>query len=157
MIVLHLFCNAWGVRRVTKVFTSSVIQVSGRSILKRDRDLQFPPTNSTGFINIPQCVISSSLSLLCHLVKSFPKNLEKTAWLPDIEAVSTVDTEIKVKSIPQTHFIAFDFVLILIGTDDLSHACPHRCFAPNFAFAFAFVILKVIIQKENHFVSQPSL
>ena len=32
-------------------------------------------------------------------------------------------------------------------TDDLSHSCPHRYFTPNYTFAFAFVILKVINSK----------
>ena len=52
----------------------------------------------------------------------------------------------QVKFIPRKYFFAFAFILILIGTDDLSHSCPHRYFTPNFtfAFAFAFVILKVI-------------
>ena len=52
--------------------------------------------------------------------------------------------KIKVKSIPQKHFGAFAFVLIFIGTDDISHSCLHRYFTPNFTFAFAFTILKVI-------------
>ena len=32
----------------------------------------------------------------------------------------------------------------IIATDDLSHSCSHRYLTPNFTFAFAFVILKVI-------------
>ena len=47
------------------------------------------------------------------------------------------------KLIPLKYFFTFAFVLLSIGTDDLSHSCPHRYFTPNFTFAFAFVILKV--------------
>ena len=64
----------------------------------------------------------------------------------------TIDTEIKVKLISQQYFGAFAFVLILIGADGLSHSCPHRYFASNSVFAFAFVILKVM-KSENHVVS----
>ena len=55
----------------------------------------------------------------------------------------TVATQIKVKLIPK-YFVAFAFVMILIGTYDLPHACSHRYFTLYFTFAFAFVILKVI-------------
>ena len=48
------------------------------------------------------------------------------------------------KLILPKYFLAFAFVLILIGTDDVSHLCSHRYVTPNFTFAFAFVILKVI-------------
>ena len=54
----------------------------------------------------------------------------------------TVATQIKVKLIPPKYFIAFAFVLILLGTDALSHSCSHRHFTPK--FTFAFVRLKVI-------------
>ena len=53
-----------------------------------------------------------------------------------------VDTEIRVKLIPQKHFVAFALVLLLVSTDDLLKT--HRYFVPNVAFAFAFVTLKVI-------------
>ena len=57
---------------------------------------------------------------------------------------NTVATEIKVKLIPRKYSFAFAFVMILIGADDLSHSCSYKHFTPNFTFAFAFVILKVI-------------
>ena len=59
----------------------------------------------------------------------------------------TVDTEIKVKLIPRKYFFAFAFVFIsyyINLTDDLSHSCLHGYFTPNYTFAFAFVVLKVI-------------
>ena len=52
-------------------------------------------------------------------------------------------TQIKVKFIPPKYFVAFTFIMILIGTHDLSHSCSHRYFTPYFVFDFAFVILKV--------------
>ena len=39
--------------------------------------------------------------------------------------------------------IACMFVLMSIGTDDLSHSCSHRYFTPNFTFASAFVTQNV--------------
>ena len=59
-----------------------------------------------------------------------------------------VDTEIKVKSNSPKIFLRFRFriyiLIILIGTDDLSHSCPHRDFTLNYTFVFACAILKVI-------------
>ena len=40
--------------------------------------------------------------------------------------------------------VRFRFRININWTDDLSHSCPHRYFTPNFSYAFAFVILKVI-------------
>ena len=48
------------------------------------------------------------------------------------------------KVIPRKNFVRFRFRTDINWTDDLSHSCPHRYFTPNFTFAFAFVILKVI-------------
>ena len=44
---------------------------------------------------------------------------------------NTVATQINVNLIPPKYFVAFAFVLIFIGTDDLSHSCLHRYFTPN--------------------------
>ena len=57
---------------------------------------------------------------------------------------ATVDTEVKVKNNSPDLFFRFRFRIDIHWTDDLSHSCPHRYFSPNFTFAFAFVILKVI-------------
>ena len=59
---------------------------------------------------------------------------------------STVATESKVKLIPPKYFVAFVFVLILIGTDDFFFALIFTWMLdPKFDFfAFAFVILKAI-------------
>ena len=65
----------------------------------------------------------------------------------------TVATEIKVNLIPREYFVAFAFALILIGTDDTSHSCPHRDFTPNLTFALAFVIQKVINSESYGFAS----
>ena len=35
----------------------------------------------------------------------------------------TAATQIEVKLIPPKYFVAFAFVLLLIGTEDVSHAC----------------------------------
>ena len=56
----------------------------------------------------------------------------------------TVTTQTKLKLIPPKYDVAFAFVLIFIGTDDLSLSSSHRYFAPNLTFTFAFVILKAI-------------
>ena len=40
--------------------------------------------------------------------------------------------------------LRFRFRTDMNWADDLSHSCPHRYFTPKCAFAFAFVILKVI-------------
>ena len=63
----------------------------------------------------------------------------------------------KVKLIPPKYFVAFAFVLIFIAADDLSHSCSHTYFTPNFTFAFAFMILKVILIRKyrwgrNHYI-----
>ena len=60
-----------------------------------------------------------------------------------IARFSTVATQIQVKLVPPKYFVVLAFVLILAGTDDLSHSCLHWYFTPNFTFAFTFVILKV--------------
>ena len=58
--------------------------------------------------------------------------------------MNTVDTEIRVIIIPKAYLFAFAFVLVLIGTDYFSHSGPRRYLTPNFTFAFASVIQKVI-------------
>ena len=57
-------------------------------------------------------------------------------------SLPTCDTEIKINS-PKI-ICRFRFRSDTTWTDDLSHSCTHRYFTPNFTFAFAFVILKVI-------------
>ena len=49
----------------------------------------------------------------------------------------------KVKLIPKI-VVRFRFRIDINWADDLLHSCSHRGFNPNFTFAFAFVILKVI-------------
>ena len=61
----------------------------------------------------------------------------------DVGVRGRIGIVLKCNEFPQKMFFAFAFVLILFGTEDLSHACPHRYFTPNFTFAFAFLILKV--------------
>ena len=50
----------------------------------------------------------------------------------------------KVKLISREYSFRFRFRMDIDWTDDLSHSCPHRYLIPNFTFAFAFAILKVI-------------
>ena len=61
--------------------------------------------------------------------------------------------KIEVKSIPPKYFVAFAFVLILIGTDDPLHSCSHRYFTPKFTFAFAFVMQNITNSKIYSFDS----
>ena len=56
--------------------------------------------------------------------------------------------EIKVKLIPRKYIFSFSlsylYSYFINCADDLSHSFPHRYFTPNYTFAFAFVVLKVI-------------
>ena len=72
------------------------------------------------------------------------RTLATVLWVPLIFSDGkSIATQIEVKLIPSKYFVAFAFVLIFAGTDDLLHSCSHRYFTPNSTFAFAFVILKV--------------
>ena len=60
---------------------------------------------------------------------------------------ATIDTEIKVKLIPEnvsSLSLSNLYSYYLNWADDLSSSCPHSYFTLNYTFAFAFVILKVI-------------
>ena len=55
--------------------------------------------------------------------KTDPVRFKRGFWRGTLERMKTVVTEAKVKSIPPKYVVASAFVLILIGTDDLSHSC----------------------------------
>ena len=53
------------------------------------------------------------------------------------EALLTIATQTNIW-FPPRYVVAFAFVLLLIGTDDISHSCSHRYFTPSVYFRIRF-------------------
>ena len=91
------------------------------------------------FVLVFNCAISHNYRAICC----------KMGYCTDVACakLSTVDTKFKVKLIPRKSSslsLSYLYSYYINWTDDLSHSCPHRYFTPNYTFAFAFVILKVM-------------